>query len=329
MGNADPRPGDEVDLAELVRAGGQLREQNRAPVVVTRGALGMLVSDPHWTSVPGVRIEGEIDPTGAGDSATAGAVLALCAGAELPEAALVGNLVASITIQQIGTTGVAHPGQLLERLQLWRSQRGQKLECVNLAVIDDSQQLIQTDAVIGGCQAEGLVRPRVARVHSAIAGIDRVGQEMHRSVHEAEVRAARMMAAESVDTGGVVQGNRHAGTDRAADTQAPRATPGRPLGRVVGIRRENGPFAQRNRVAGSVFHVGESHPARCEQQAVIPLEQMRAIPIREEPAAARVVGRGHQLTSALILPEFFHRRRGTAKDGQIQLQHRQQLRARK
>ena len=85
----------------------------------------MLVSDPHWTSVPGVRIDGEIDPTGAGDSATAGAVLALCAGAELPEAALVGNLVASITIQQIGTTGVAHPGQLLERLQLWRSQRGQ------------------------------------------------------------------------------------------------------------------------------------------------------------------------------------------------------------
>jgi rfaE bifunctional protein kinase chain/domain len=127
VGNADPRPGDEVDLAELVRAGGQLREQNRAPVVVTRGALGMLVSDPHWTSVPGVRIEGEIDPTGAGDSATAGAVLALCAGAELPEAALVGNLVASITIQQIGTTGVAHPGQLLERLQLWRSQRGPRL----------------------------------------------------------------------------------------------------------------------------------------------------------------------------------------------------------
>ncbi|MHB8971354.1 MAG: bifunctional heptose 7-phosphate kinase/heptose 1-phosphate adenyltransferase [Pirellulaceae bacterium] len=125
VGNEDPRPGDEIDLPELVRAGGLLRERNRAPVVVTRGALGMLVSDPHWTSVPGLSIDGEIDPTGAGDSATAGAVLALCAGADLPEAALVGNLVASITIQQIGTTGVAHPGQLLDRLRLWRSQRGQ------------------------------------------------------------------------------------------------------------------------------------------------------------------------------------------------------------
>ncbi|MHB8864203.1 MAG: bifunctional heptose 7-phosphate kinase/heptose 1-phosphate adenyltransferase [Pirellulaceae bacterium] len=122
VGNEDPRPGDEIDLDRLAQAGMQLRTRNRAPVVITRGALGMLVSDPHWTSVPGVSIEGEIDPTGAGDSATAGAVLALCAGAALPEAALVGNLVASLTIQQIGTTGVAHPDQLLGRLQLWRSQ---------------------------------------------------------------------------------------------------------------------------------------------------------------------------------------------------------------
>ncbi len=220
---------------ELVRAGGQLREQNRAPVVVTRGALGMLVSDPHWTSVPGVSIDGEIDPTGAGDSATAGAVLALCAGADLPEAALVGNLVASITIQQIGTTGVAHPGQLLDRLHWWRSQRGQKLGCVHLVVVDDPEQLIQADAVVGGCQAERLVRSRVARVHAAISGIDRVGQVVHRSVHEAEVRTARMMAAEGVHVGRVIQGSRHAGTDRAADTQSARATPGGPLGRVVGM----------------------------------------------------------------------------------------------
>ena len=83
----------------------------------------MVVSDPAWTRIPGVRIEGEIDPTGAGDSATAGAVLALCTGATLPEAALIGNLVASITIQQIGTTGVARPDQLPGRLQMWQSQQ--------------------------------------------------------------------------------------------------------------------------------------------------------------------------------------------------------------
>ena len=83
----------------------------------------MWVSDPEWTNVPAVAVEGQLDPTGAGDSATAGTVLALCAGATLPEAAIVGNLVASITIQQISTTGVAHPDQLPPRLSLWHQQQ--------------------------------------------------------------------------------------------------------------------------------------------------------------------------------------------------------------
>ena len=37
-------------------------------------------------------------------------------------AAVVGALVASITVQQIATTGVARPEQLPERLELWRRQ---------------------------------------------------------------------------------------------------------------------------------------------------------------------------------------------------------------
>ena len=82
----------------------------------------MVVSDPEWTIVPGVHVDGPIDPTGAGDSASAGAILGLCAGAELPEAAVVGNLVASITVQQIASTGVARPDQLAPRLQLWQQQ---------------------------------------------------------------------------------------------------------------------------------------------------------------------------------------------------------------
>ena len=123
VGHENPRPGEEVELDLLRTALLQLRQQNQAPVVVTRGARGMLVSDPELTLVPGVELTGPIDPTGAGDSATAAAVLALCAGAELPEAALVGNLVASITVQQIGTTGVAHPEQLPPRLEMWLQQQ--------------------------------------------------------------------------------------------------------------------------------------------------------------------------------------------------------------
>ncbi|HET6424389.1 MAG TPA: PfkB family carbohydrate kinase, partial [Planctomycetaceae bacterium] len=71
---------------------------------------------------PGLSVRGPIDPTGAGDSATAGAVLALISGATPAEAALVGNLVASVTVRQLGTTGTASGQQLQEALQDWRRQ---------------------------------------------------------------------------------------------------------------------------------------------------------------------------------------------------------------
>ncbi len=122
VGNDDPRPGDSVDVAAVEAAARSLRRQTQAPVFVTRGAAGMYVTDPDWTAVPGVRVSGETDTTGAGDSATAGCVLALCAGATCPEAALIGNLVASITVQQLATTGTARPEQLVDRLQMWRDQ---------------------------------------------------------------------------------------------------------------------------------------------------------------------------------------------------------------
>ena len=58
----------------------------------------------------------------AGDSATSGMVLSLLAGATELEAAAVGNLVASITVQQIGTTGTATPQQVLQR---WREMQSE------------------------------------------------------------------------------------------------------------------------------------------------------------------------------------------------------------
>jgi sugar/nucleoside kinase (ribokinase family) len=57
-------------------------------------------------------VSGEIDPVGAGDSTLAGITLGLCAGGTLTEAALIGNLAASITIKQIGTTGTASRDQV-------------------------------------------------------------------------------------------------------------------------------------------------------------------------------------------------------------------------
>ena len=126
VGHDSPRPDEVVSIDRLQEALPGLRSEIGAPVCVTRGPTGMMVSDPEATLVPGVRLTGPTDPTGAGDSATAGAVLALCSGATLPEAALVGCLVASITVQQLATTGTATPEQVLERLDLWREQNSGK-----------------------------------------------------------------------------------------------------------------------------------------------------------------------------------------------------------
>ena len=126
VGHENPRPDEVIPIDRLRQAVPRLRAEIGAPVFITRGAAGMIVSDPEVTLIPGVTLTGPTDPTGAGDSATAGALLALCAGASCAEAALVGCLVASITVEQLATTGTATPQQVLERLDLWREQNSGK-----------------------------------------------------------------------------------------------------------------------------------------------------------------------------------------------------------
>jgi len=112
-----------MDYDTVLSAGRVLRVRSGKPVFLTRGGRGILVfEDDGWEEVPAVYVEGPIDPTGSGDSATAAAVLALASGSTPVEAALVANLCASITIQQLGTTGAATPDQLPARLELWHSQ---------------------------------------------------------------------------------------------------------------------------------------------------------------------------------------------------------------
>ena len=64
---------------------------------------------------PGYKTSEPIDIVGAGDSVLAGCGISLCVGASPAEAAYIGNLIGSITIEQIGTTGTATPEQLLRR----------------------------------------------------------------------------------------------------------------------------------------------------------------------------------------------------------------------
>lgn len=105
------------DVEAAARA---LAQEASRPVFCTQGERGMLIAEPKANTVQrvaGFPVTGPIDIVGAGDSTNAGIACALAAGATLAEAAAFGNLVASITIQQIGTTGTATPEQIRIR---WR-----------------------------------------------------------------------------------------------------------------------------------------------------------------------------------------------------------------
>lgn len=107
----------EIDgLAPARMYGSTLFQKNQKPVFVTLGALGILVvSGSGLEHVPGVPVTGEIDIVGAGDSVMAGLMAGLCAGGTAKEAAFLGNMAASITIQQLSTTGTASRQQLRQR----------------------------------------------------------------------------------------------------------------------------------------------------------------------------------------------------------------------
>jgi bifunctional ADP-heptose synthase (sugar kinase/adenylyltransferase) len=111
-----------TDCGGIEAAVVELARHCSRPVFCTCGECGILVADPlsappRFVVVPGYPVAGPIDVVGAGDSTNAAVACAVAAGASLEEAAGFGNLVASITIQQLGTTGTASPAQVRQR---WR-----------------------------------------------------------------------------------------------------------------------------------------------------------------------------------------------------------------
>lgn len=100
-------------------AGGRI-EPGRASFF-THGERGIELQLPDGRPakhIPAYPVSGPLDICGAGDSCSAGIASAMVSGASLEQAAAFGNLVASITIQQLGVTGTATPDQVRSR---WRT----------------------------------------------------------------------------------------------------------------------------------------------------------------------------------------------------------------
>ena len=118
--------GSAVDLELAKTCALRLAEHTHKAVYVTLGEQGILICHKDQIShVPGIGIDGATDPVGAGDSVSSGIVPTLCGiSPEMRddwrvyvEAAQVGNLVASITVTKIGTTGTASHGEVIERFR--------------------------------------------------------------------------------------------------------------------------------------------------------------------------------------------------------------------
>ena len=128
-----------TNFESLYRAGCDLLELTDArQILITRGEEGMSLFDrqfPSQFSPPALTISGNgssnifcwhipafnrsdvFDVTGAGDTVVAGLTLALGAGASTWEAAVIGNLAASVVVRKFGTAAIT-VDELQETLQL-------------------------------------------------------------------------------------------------------------------------------------------------------------------------------------------------------------------
>ncbi|WP_413161342.1 bifunctional heptose 7-phosphate kinase/heptose 1-phosphate adenyltransferase [Capilliphycus salinus ALCB114379] len=113
-----------TDDHTLARAGEDLLKlTGAAHILITRGEDGMSlfsadpdVSPARVSHIPAFNRTDVFDVTGAGDTVVAALTLGLCAGASLWEAAILGNLAASLVVRQFGTATTT-PEEMKETLR--------------------------------------------------------------------------------------------------------------------------------------------------------------------------------------------------------------------
>ncbi len=124
-------PHESPSVAQASTAAKKLSQRTGRSVFTTLGANGQIVTTDNASHrVPTSELSGPIDIVGAGDSTTAGIICGLASGWEPTQAAVLGNIVASITVQQLGTTGTASPAQVLKRVQAFADIEPQPLEAM-------------------------------------------------------------------------------------------------------------------------------------------------------------------------------------------------------
>ena len=107
---AERQAGFLLNTPEAVRRAGMklLEDSGSQNMLITRGESGMSLFErfsdgaPRQTDIPVFNRSEVFDVTGAGDTVVATLTLAMAVGAPLPEAAILGNLAASIVVKRFG-----------------------------------------------------------------------------------------------------------------------------------------------------------------------------------------------------------------------------------
>ncbi|MGC9529951.1 MAG: bifunctional heptose 7-phosphate kinase/heptose 1-phosphate adenyltransferase [Candidatus Bipolaricaulaceae bacterium] len=104
----------EVDPGRVRRWAAELLRRTGRPVFITAGEHGLFAFDGRKLHhQPAVPVSGPVDPVGAGDTAMAAIVGALCVGASPAQAAELASLAAAVTVAKLGTTGEPTPEEIL------------------------------------------------------------------------------------------------------------------------------------------------------------------------------------------------------------------------
>jgi sugar/nucleoside kinase (ribokinase family) len=111
---ANESPGDRILLSLTIDHARRIHRRTGQLVLVTMGEDGNLVADADGVHVtPGLRLDGPVDPVGAGDASVAAFIAALAARATPVEAAELANLAAAVTVRKLRQTGTATPAEMI------------------------------------------------------------------------------------------------------------------------------------------------------------------------------------------------------------------------
>ena len=115
LNGVEAKTDDVITLVDIERYARNLHSESGKPVIVTRGARGIVTIDGDgFHHAPGVQLLKKLDTVGAGDTTISALGLSLAAGLAAADAAEFANLAAAVTVQKLFQTGTASSEEVVE-----------------------------------------------------------------------------------------------------------------------------------------------------------------------------------------------------------------------